>query len=105
MKARQTFHISRKPVVSLAETEESHDLGNGLGLPRLHGSPRLLAIARDPWTIFAYWNVDWPSISNARSEQRKPGQVIVPTAPNSRADGCRVIRRRRRSARFQADRS
>src|SRR6059058_1327553 len=62
MKARQTFHISRKPVVSLAETEESHDLGNGLGLPRLHGSPRLLAIARDPWTIFAYWNVNWPSI-------------------------------------------
>src|SRR6266480_854086 len=62
MKARQTFHISRKPVVSLAETEESHDLGNGLGVPRLHGSPCLLAIARDPWTIFAYWNVDWPSI-------------------------------------------
>src|SRR5438067_4706782 len=62
MKARQTFHISRKPVVSLAETEESPDLGNGLGLPRLHGSPRLLAIARDPWTIFAYWNVDWPSV-------------------------------------------
>ena len=48
--------------MSLAETEESHDLGNGLGLPRLHGSPRFLAIARDPWTIFAYWNVDWPSI-------------------------------------------
>ena len=46
----------------LAETEESHDLGNALGLPRFHGSPRLLAIARDPWTIFAYWNVDWPSI-------------------------------------------
>ena len=46
----------------LAETEESHDLGNGLGLPRFHGSPRLVAIARDPWTIFAYWNVDWPSI-------------------------------------------
>jgi hypothetical protein len=62
MKARKTFHISRKPVVPLAETEELHDLGNALGLPRFHGSPRLLAIARDPWTIFAYWNVDWPSI-------------------------------------------
>jgi hypothetical protein len=62
MKARETFHISRKPVVPLAETEELHDLGNGWGLPRFHGSPRLLAIARDPWTIFAYWNVDWPSI-------------------------------------------
>ena len=46
----------------VAETEESHDLGNALGLPRFLGSPRLLAIARDPWTIFAYWSVDWPSI-------------------------------------------
>jgi len=48
--------------VPLAETVKSPDLGNGLGLPRFHGSPRLVAIARDPWTIFAYWNVDWPSI-------------------------------------------
>jgi hypothetical protein len=62
MKERETFHISRKPVVPLAETEESHDLDNHLRLPRFHGSPRLLAIARDPWTIFAYWNVDWPTI-------------------------------------------
>jgi hypothetical protein len=62
MKVSETFHISRKPVVPVAETEELRDLGNALGLPRFHGSPRLLAIARDPWTIFAYWNVDWPSI-------------------------------------------
>src|SRR4029079_18025392 len=62
MKASETFHISRKPVVPLAETVKSPDLGNGLGLPRFHGSPRLLAIARDPRTIFAYWNVDWPLI-------------------------------------------
>jgi hypothetical protein len=62
MKARETFHISMKPVVPVAETEESHDLGNALGLPRFHGLPRLLAIARDPWTIFAYWNLDWRSI-------------------------------------------
>lgn len=62
MKARKTFHISRKPVVSLAEDEESQALGGGLELPRFHGPPGLVAIARDPWTIFAYWNVDWPSI-------------------------------------------
>src|SRR4029450_12884211 len=62
MKARKTFHISREPVIPLAENEESHALSNGLELLRFHGPPRLLAIARDPWTIFAYWNVDWPSI-------------------------------------------
>ena len=62
MKERKTFHISTRPVVPLAEAGESHDLGNSLGLPLFNGPPRLLAIARDPWTIFAYWNVDWASI-------------------------------------------
>jgi hypothetical protein len=37
-------------------------LSNGLELPRFHAPARLLGIARDPWTIFAYWNVNWPSI-------------------------------------------
>ena len=71
MKARQKFHISRKPLVPLAENEESHDLGYGLGL-RLPGSPRLLAVARDPSTVFAYWDVDWPSIfKNATPVDRR----------------------------------
>jgi hypothetical protein len=72
MNARQTFHISRKPLVPLGETEGSHDLGHGLGLARLPGSPRLLAVARDPWTVFAYWDVDWPSIfKNATPVDRR----------------------------------
>src|SRR5437660_12832228 len=62
MKARKTFHISRKPVISLADDEESHAFSNDLELPRFNGPPRLVAIARDPWTIFAYWNVNWPPI-------------------------------------------
>ncbi|OLB43748.1 MAG: hypothetical protein AUI00_03050 [Verrucomicrobia bacterium 13_2_20CM_2_54_15] len=62
MKARKTFHISRKPVISLAGDEESHAFSNDLELPRFNGPPRLVAIARDPWTIFAYWNVNWPPI-------------------------------------------
>src|SRR5437867_9255639 len=62
MKERNTFHISRKPVVPLAEDEQSSALSNGLELRRFHGPPRLVAIGRGPWTIFAYWNVNWPSI-------------------------------------------
>src|SRR6266480_6487339 len=58
MKERKTFHISRKPVVPRAEGEESHVLE----LERFQGPPRLVAIGRHPWTIFAYWNVNWPSI-------------------------------------------
>jgi uncharacterized protein DUF4912 len=56
------FQISREPLVPLTETEESRDLGHGSDISRFFGSPRVLAIARDPWTVFAYWNVDWPSI-------------------------------------------
>jgi Domain of unknown function (DUF4912) len=62
MKEGKTFHISKKPVVPLPEAEESHAWGKGLEPLRFYGPQRLLAIARDPWTIFTYWNVDWASI-------------------------------------------
>jgi hypothetical protein len=62
VKLKKIFHISRKPVVLLSKAEHSHDLDNGGELPRFYGQQRLIAIARDPWTLFAYWNVDWASI-------------------------------------------
>jgi hypothetical protein len=62
VKARKTFHVSREPVIATAEDKDPHILSEASALPRFHGSPRLRAIARDPWTIFAYWNVDWTSI-------------------------------------------
>ncbi len=46
----------------LSGAEELRALGNGLEPLRSYGPPRLLAIARDPWTIFAYWDVDWASV-------------------------------------------
>ena len=49
-------------MISLADDEESHAFSNDLELPRFNGPPRLVAIGRGPWTIFAYWNVNWPSI-------------------------------------------
>jgi len=45
--------------VASTEEEQLRGLGNGLELARFHGPQRLIAIARDPRTIFAYWNVDW----------------------------------------------
>jgi hypothetical protein len=62
MKERNTFHISRKPVVPVAEDEQSNALSSGLKPRRFDSSPHLIAIARDPSTMFAYWNIDWPSI-------------------------------------------
>src|SRR2546426_839806 len=58
------FRISNGPVAPLAKGDPSGevDLGGVLELPRVYGPPNLFAIARDPRTIFTYWNIDWPSI-------------------------------------------
>ena len=38
------------------------EFSDAIELPRVYGAPILLAVARDPRTLFVYWNVDWSSI-------------------------------------------
>ena len=61
------FRISEGPVLRLAGDNRSLDLEEVAELPRLYGAPILFAIARDPRTIFTYWNIDWPSIFGSAS--------------------------------------
>jgi hypothetical protein len=56
------FRVSEGPVVRLIQGKQSVDFEDGVELPRVYGEPILFAIARDPRTIFIYWNIDWPSI-------------------------------------------
>ncbi len=56
------FRISEGPVVRFAEGNRRFDLDDVIELPRVYGPPVLFALARDPRTIFTYWNIDWPSI-------------------------------------------
>ena len=58
---RSGFRISEGPVVRHVAAE----LGVPPGLPELpkvYGPPLLFAIARDPRTLFTYWNVDWSKL-------------------------------------------
>ncbi|PZR71331.1 MAG: hypothetical protein DLM73_16155 [Chthoniobacterales bacterium] len=65
------FVLSNRPMVSTEERGSSssgssrdyEDLGE---LPRSYGRPLLVAIARDPHTLFAYWDLDWPEIFGGR---------------------------------------
>jgi hypothetical protein len=61
---RTGYRISNGPVVRLARSDPKlpSDLPEVVELPRVYGTPLLFAIARDPRTLFAYWNVDWSSI-------------------------------------------
>jgi hypothetical protein len=61
------FVISNRPIVPLELQEQSapgrsDDYENLGELPRSYGHPVLFGIARDPHTLFAYWEIDWPSV-------------------------------------------
>ena len=49
-------------MVRLVEDGLMPDVLDRMGLTRVHGQPFLFAIARDARTIFASWNIDWPSL-------------------------------------------
>jgi hypothetical protein len=58
------FILSNRPLVSLELHEQSshgpsRDYENLGELPRTYGRPVLFGIARDPHTLFAYWEIDW----------------------------------------------
>lgn len=57
------FILSSSPVVPLEERPSaSVDFENLGELPRSYGGAFLFAIARDPHTLFAYWDVDWTEV-------------------------------------------
>lgn len=57
------FVLSSQPVVTTEErgagVSDLHDYENLGELPRSYGGAFLFAIARDPHSIFAYWDIDW----------------------------------------------
>ena len=58
------FILSSQPIVPLEQRPSgaSHDYENLGELPRSYGGAFLFAIARDPHTLFVYWDIDWAAI-------------------------------------------
>ena len=55
------FILSSQPIVSTEQRERAAvvDYENLGELPRSYGGAFLFAIARDPHTLFVYWDIDW----------------------------------------------
>src|SRR5438309_4906871 len=53
------YKISEGPVTS--SSLPRRDVDESTGLPAHRGKPLLVAIARDPRTLFVCWSVDWPA--------------------------------------------
>jgi hypothetical protein len=62
--ALKEYRVSNGPVVRLARSDSKPpaEFADAIELPRVYGAPLLFAIARDPRTLFVYWNVDWSAI-------------------------------------------
>ena len=64
-----TFRISAKPVVSRTDSqardpEASH-------LPHSYGTETLSLLARDPHTVFAFWDIDWKAAFRGLTKEHK----------------------------------
>ena len=59
------FVLSSQPVVPeerVPDSNATRDYENLGELPRSYGGAFLFAIARDPHTVFVYWDIDWPNV-------------------------------------------
>lgn len=60
-----SFVLSSEPIVaekSATESAAGPDYENLGELPRSYGGAFLFAIARDPKTLFVYWDIDWVAV-------------------------------------------
>jgi hypothetical protein len=65
------FRIANGPVVNLGEEDNGFALDLAQ-LPRVYGRPILVAIPRDPRTLFTYWSINWESVfANAEPVDRR----------------------------------
>jgi hypothetical protein len=62
LEARDGFRISTRQLVHVVADDRLRVIADSAILSRVCGPPILFAIARDSRTIFASWNIDWPSV-------------------------------------------
>jgi len=60
--SRNDFRISNGPVVRPGEGKDPSNFDDAIDLPRVYGEDVFVAVARDPHTIFTYWNINWSAI-------------------------------------------
>jgi hypothetical protein len=77
---RTGFRIANGPVIRKSDAEQAALVSEFSNLPSISGAPILFAIARDPRTIFTYWNIDWPSVFDAAAPQDRQVYLRVITA-------------------------
>ena len=76
-----SFRVSAQPVVENGNATEAEQTG-AEGLPSTYGSHTLFLMARDPHSLFAYWDIDWTETFREQKPRDRKVHLRV-----SRSDG------------------
>src|ERR1700716_3438009 len=71
--AKTDFAVSRSPLVS----NEPAGADEPRELLQAFGAPSLFVIARDPHTLFAYWEIDWPEVFGNNPPADRKAHLLV----------------------------
>ncbi len=82
------FRLSNPPVeTSWLAGNGEEEAGNSRQLPRSYGRPIVCALARNPTSLFVYWEVDWPSLFALSAPRNRQVYLILQDS-----DGAEVSR-------------
>jgi hypothetical protein len=76
-----SFILSSRPLVPVDSpnpvTRRASDYDDLGELPHSYGRPVLFGIARDPHTLFAYWEIDWPEVFGTNPPADRKVHLLV----------------------------
>lgn len=81
------FRVSSDPVIS--EGKAAHD-SSDQGLPRSYGSETLCLMARDPHSLFAYWDIDWTRAFDEETPKQRTVHLRIFNADGSEQSSVEV---------------
>lgn len=79
------FRLSRGPVVA-GESAVVADHEQLQSLPRTYGKPVVFAIARDPKSLFVYWDIDWSNAFRTATPRDRKATLRISDANGSEID-------------------
>lgn len=85
---RSAYRISSDPVVGVSSSNDERT--ETASLPRSYGTGSLHLIARDPRTLYAYWDIDWTAVFDEPAPRERKVHLRVLNADGSQETGLEV---------------
>jgi hypothetical protein len=69
--AASDFRLSNPPFETTRFADENEAAAGNFRLPRSYGIPMVCALARNPISLFVFWEIDWPALFNKTPPRKR----------------------------------